>query len=256
MHSIIRKLTLGLVMAQLMVTKVLAQATDIELNTSDGGFDIIADLARPVILAIVFTVIGLALFAVAIWIIVKMAPFSVRKEIEEDQNVALGLIVGAIILGIAIVLAAGLLGQTRLPWTLAQSQLRHHRRCPDFYHGQIGADEPHASAVPQRVRNVDDTAWEDHPTLTYQDVTSGNLADLTVTERKWELAGEWIRWNDLVRLELVADAFANRDPQVTPDVVNGGIISVQNDVIGSTGTDNYFAPITIREVELLPGLGN
>lgn len=114
----------------------------------------------------------------------------------------------------------------------------------------------YASAVPQRVRNADNTAWEDHPTLTYQDVSGGDLADLTVTERKWELAGEWIRWNDLVRLELVADAFANRNPQVTPDVVNGGIISVQNEVIGSTGTDNYFAPIPIREIELLPGLGN
>ena len=110
MPSIIRKLTLAMVFAQLMVTNVLAQATAMELSDSQDGFDIIADLARPVILAIVFTVVGLALFAMAIWIIVKMAPFSVRKEIEEDQNVALGLIVGAIILGIAIILAACLLG--------------------------------------------------------------------------------------------------------------------------------------------------
>ncbi|TYA74113.1 RagB/SusD family nutrient uptake outer membrane protein [Seonamhaeicola marinus] len=114
----------------------------------------------------------------------------------------------------------------------------------------------YGSAVSQRVRNADESAWEDHPSLMYQDVSSGDLADLAVQERKWELAGEWIRWNDLVRLELVADAFANRDPQVTPDVVNGGIIAVQNDVIGSTGTDNYFAPIPIAEIDLLPGLGN
>ena len=113
MHSILRKLALALTFAQLMVTNVVAQTPEIELsNLPDGqaGFDIVADVARPVILAIVFTVVGLALFAAAIWIIVKMAPFSVRKEIEEEQNVALGLIVGAIILGIAIILSACLLG--------------------------------------------------------------------------------------------------------------------------------------------------
>jgi len=110
MRSIIRKLSLGLLIAQLMVTNALAQTTGLEFSDSGDGFDIIADLARPVVLAIVFTVIGLALFALAIWLIVRMAPFSVRKEIEEDQNTALGLIVGAIILGIAIILAACLLG--------------------------------------------------------------------------------------------------------------------------------------------------
>lgn len=112
------------------------------------------------------------------------------------------------------------------------------------------------SAVSQRIRNANNTAWENHPTLMYTDLTAGDLAELTFTERKWELAGEWIRWNDLVRMELVAEAFANRNPRVTPDNINGGIISVQNEVIGSTGTDNYFAPIPIREIDLLPGLGN
>ncbi len=125
-----------------------------------------------------------------------------------------------------------------------------------LFHDSIDTD---TSVPPDGIPDEPDGEWEwaDHPDgLTYVDISSGDLAELTFTERKWELAGEWIRWNDLVRMERVADAFANRDPQVTPDVVNGGIIPVQNDVIGSTGTDNYFAPIPIREVELLPGLGN
>lgn len=96
-----------------------------------------------------------------------------------------------------------------------------------------------------------------HPDgLKYVDVSSGDLAELTFTERKWELAGEWIRWNDLVRMERVEDALSNRSPQITPDNVNGGIIPVQNAILGSLGTDNYFAPIPIREVDLLPGLAN
>jgi hypothetical protein len=39
-----------------------------------------------------------------------MAPFSVHKEIEEDQNVALGIIIGAIIIGIALIISAAIQG--------------------------------------------------------------------------------------------------------------------------------------------------
>ena len=73
-------------------------------------FDMTVDFIIPFILAVVYTVLGIFLFGICIWLVVKIAPFSVRKEIEEDQNVALGIIVGAMILGIAIILAAALTG--------------------------------------------------------------------------------------------------------------------------------------------------
>ncbi|MEO1365965.1 MAG: DUF350 domain-containing protein [Acidobacteriota bacterium] len=44
----------------------------------------------------------------AFWVATKVTPFSVRKEIEEDQNVALGIILGAVILGISIIVAAAI----------------------------------------------------------------------------------------------------------------------------------------------------
>ena len=66
------------------------------------------DLGKPLLLSLVFTVVGLLLFVFSLWVIEKLTPFSVRKEIEEDQNVALGIIVGSLILGIAIILAASL----------------------------------------------------------------------------------------------------------------------------------------------------
>jgi len=73
-------------------------------------FSLVANLVAPLFLAVVFTIVGLVLFAAALWLIVKVAPFSVRKEIEEDQNIALGIIVGSIILGISIILAAAMIG--------------------------------------------------------------------------------------------------------------------------------------------------
>ena len=67
-------------------------------------------LAGLVLQTLVFAVMGIAIFAVAFWIIVKTTPFSVRKEIEEDQNVAIAVLIGAMIIAIAIVVAAAIQG--------------------------------------------------------------------------------------------------------------------------------------------------
>ena len=86
------------------------------------------------------------------------------------------------------------------------------------------------------------------------DVTSGDLAELAFTERKWELAGEWLRWFDLVRMERVEEALSQRAPRESTNAA-GELLTVSNPIIGSLGTDNYFAPIPAAEVELNPNLG-
>ena len=40
----------------------------------------------------------------------KVLPFSLRKEIEIDQNTALGIVLGSLILGISIIIAAAIHG--------------------------------------------------------------------------------------------------------------------------------------------------
>ena len=65
---------------------------------------------KPLINAVVFAFIGMVFFALAFLIIVKVAPFSIRKEIEEDQNTSLGIVIGSVIIGIAIILAAAIHG--------------------------------------------------------------------------------------------------------------------------------------------------
>jgi len=57
---------------------------------------------------IVYASLGLLFFAGAFWAITRLAPFSVRKEIEEDQNTALAILIGAVIVGIAIIIAAAI----------------------------------------------------------------------------------------------------------------------------------------------------
>ncbi len=62
------------------------------------------------ITTLVFVVFGLIVFAIAFLIIAKASPFSVRKEIEDDQNIALAIVIGSVILGSALIIAAAVHG--------------------------------------------------------------------------------------------------------------------------------------------------
>ena len=59
---------------------------------------------------VIFVALGLIVFAIAFLIVVLVAPFSVKKEIEEDQNTSLAIIIGALIIGIAMIIAAAIQG--------------------------------------------------------------------------------------------------------------------------------------------------
>jgi len=57
-----------------------------------------------------YTLFGLITFGVAFWIIVRITPFSIRKEIEEDQNMSLAILVGSVMLGLSIIIASTIHG--------------------------------------------------------------------------------------------------------------------------------------------------
>jgi uncharacterized membrane protein YjfL (UPF0719 family) len=58
--------------------------------------------------SLIFSGIGMLMFALAMWIVSKVLPFSLRKEIEEDQNTSLGIVLGSIILGLALILSSAI----------------------------------------------------------------------------------------------------------------------------------------------------
>ena len=60
--------------------------------------------------SLLFAGIGVVVFGFAFFVMVKLAPFSVQKEIEHDQNTALALIMGSVISGLAIIIAAAVHG--------------------------------------------------------------------------------------------------------------------------------------------------
>ena len=57
---------------------------------------------------VIYALIGMIVFGLAFAIFNKLMPFSVRKEIEEDQNTSLGIIIGAFLIGLAMIIAAAM----------------------------------------------------------------------------------------------------------------------------------------------------
>jgi uncharacterized membrane protein YjfL (UPF0719 family) len=56
--------------------------------------------------AIVYAALGIVIFAIAFVIVDKMTPYHLWKEIVEDKNVALAVLVGAMSIGMCIIIAA------------------------------------------------------------------------------------------------------------------------------------------------------
>lgn len=60
--------------------------------------------------AVLFSLVGIAVFALAFFVIAKVSPFSIRKEIEQDQNTSLGILIGSIIIGLSLIISAAIHG--------------------------------------------------------------------------------------------------------------------------------------------------
>jgi putative membrane protein len=70
--------------------------------------DWISAHARPVIDSVIYSILGTVVLGLSFYVIEKILPFSMRKEIAEDHNTALGIILGAFIIGLSIIIAAAI----------------------------------------------------------------------------------------------------------------------------------------------------
>jgi uncharacterized membrane protein YjfL (UPF0719 family) len=94
-----------------MPTQLFAKQIGLEHSHISTGLLIpMNQLPELLISTLAFSIIGLLLFALAFWIMGKATPFSIRKEIEEDQNTALAILIASVILGIALIVSAAVHG--------------------------------------------------------------------------------------------------------------------------------------------------
>lgn len=60
------------------------------------------------IASIVYSLIGVGIFAVAFLLMERITPFSIRKELAEDDNVAVGIVMASIVIGLSLIISAAI----------------------------------------------------------------------------------------------------------------------------------------------------
>ena len=63
-----------------------------------------------VINSITFSVIGILIFGLGFWIFDRLTPYSLWKEVVEEKNVAVAIIVSAVALGVSLIIASAIHG--------------------------------------------------------------------------------------------------------------------------------------------------
>ena len=63
-------------------------------------------LFSEIVSTIFYSFFGLALLLASWWLIELFTPFSLRRELEEDQNIAVGIVMGAMFIALAVIIAA------------------------------------------------------------------------------------------------------------------------------------------------------
>jgi uncharacterized membrane protein YjfL (UPF0719 family) len=66
--------------------------------------------SNSIINAVVFSSIGLFLFIFGFWFVDRITPYQLWKEVVEEKNVALAIVVGAVSLGICNIIASAIHG--------------------------------------------------------------------------------------------------------------------------------------------------
>lgn len=62
--------------------------------------------AAELVSTVIYTAVGVALMGLCWWLINRLTHFSVVREIEEDQNIALAILIGSVFIALAIIIAA------------------------------------------------------------------------------------------------------------------------------------------------------
>jgi len=56
--------------------------------------------------ALIYAILGIVIFVFCFFLLDKMTPYHLWREINEEKNVALAILIGAISLGMCIIIAA------------------------------------------------------------------------------------------------------------------------------------------------------
>ncbi len=61
-----------------------------------------------IVSSLVYGVLGFILFIFSLWIMEKLTPFSLQKKITEEANIALAIVVAAMIIALGLIYSAAI----------------------------------------------------------------------------------------------------------------------------------------------------
>jgi uncharacterized membrane protein YjfL (UPF0719 family) len=67
-------------------------------------------LANDILAVVVYSVLGIVILAVALVIVDRMTPGTLWKELIEEHNTALAILMGAVVIAFGIVISAAIVG--------------------------------------------------------------------------------------------------------------------------------------------------
>ena len=67
-------------------------------------------LANDILAVVIYSLLGIVILAVALVIVDRMTPGTLWKELIEEHNTALAIVMGAVVIAFAIVISAAIVG--------------------------------------------------------------------------------------------------------------------------------------------------
>jgi putative membrane protein len=65
---------------------------------------------QALVATLVYSFVGVLVFMAAYKVMEKLFPFNLSKELAEDQNTAVAIVMGAVIIGLSVIIATALHG--------------------------------------------------------------------------------------------------------------------------------------------------
>ncbi len=79
------------------------------IQRADRNRSNLSSFIRELVSSMIFGLIGILLAIIGYKLFDIVTPFSLAKELAEDQNIAVGIVVGAIIIGISIIVSKAII---------------------------------------------------------------------------------------------------------------------------------------------------
>jgi uncharacterized membrane protein YjfL (UPF0719 family) len=67
-------------------------------------------LANDILAVVIYSLLGIVILAVALVVVDRMTPGTLWKELIEEHNTALAIVMGAVVIAFSIVISAAIVG--------------------------------------------------------------------------------------------------------------------------------------------------